>query len=219
MTSQGSCRSFNGLKGWGFIEYNGQDVFVHIKDCQGGQPAPGDMLTFDLEESSPGKYKAKNVVGGTAERDQDSAAMGGMGGMVGMGAMGKVTPVEGTGAYTGTVKSFNATKGFGFICMEGAEDVFVHTKGCIGTLLNAGDIVKFDMEPSDAKPGQFQAKNVTGGTAPMQQAMGGMMGKGGYGAMGMMGGMMGGLKGGMMAGGMGPYGKGKGNNWYGGFGW
>ena len=97
--------------------------------------------------------------------------------------------------------------------------IFVHMKGCIGwelavcangaflknitsvympgTLPNAGDIVKFDMEPSPTKPGQsrqlqlvqlrldifqhplgvenrrlsprYQAKNVTGGTAPMSQ--------------------------------------------------
>ncbi|CAE7949544.1 cspLB [Symbiodinium sp. KB8] len=204
MTSQGSCKSFNGFKGWGFIDYNGQDVFVHIRDCQGGQPAPGDMLTFDLEESQPGKFKAKNVVGGTAERDQDSM-------------MGKATPVQGTGAHTGTVKSFNATKGFGFICIEGADDVFVHTKSCVGTLPNAGDVVKFDMEPSPNRPGQFQAVNVTGGTAPMS-AMNpmGMMGKGGFGPM--IAGIMGGLKGGMMVGGMGPYGKGKGGGGYGGYG-
>eukprot|EP00913_Durusdinium_trenchii_P009724 g9136.t1 len=46
--------------------------------------------------------------------------------------MGKVTPVEGTGAYTGTVKSFNAQKGFGFIQADGMEDIFVHMKGCVG---------------------------------------------------------------------------------------
>ncbi|CAK9045880.1 unnamed protein product [Durusdinium trenchii] len=227
MSVSGPCKSFNGMKGWGFIDYGGQDVFVHIKDCVGGQPAPGDALTFDLEESAPGKYKAKNVSGGSAPRTQDAM-------------MGKVTPVEGTGAYTGTVKSFNAQKGFGFIQADGMEDIFVHMKGCVGTLPNAGDVVKFDMEPSPTKPGQYQAKNVTGGTAPMSQPGMGGMGKG-YGGMGMgmMGGMgcgmgamgmMGGLKGGMMAGGgggggmMGPYGKGmkgKGGGYggYGGYGW
>ena len=33
-------------------------------------------------------------------------------------------------------------------------EIFVHMKGCIGTLPNAGDIVKFDIEPSPSKPGQ-----------------------------------------------------------------
>eukprot|EP00441_Pelagodinium_beii_P020879 CAMPEP_0197662810 /NCGR_PEP_ID=MMETSP1338-20131121/54837_1 /TAXON_ID=43686 ORGANISM="Pelagodinium beii, Strain RCC1491" /NCGR_SAMPLE_ID=MMETSP1338 /ASSEMBLY_ACC=CAM_ASM_000754 /LENGTH=201 /DNA_ID=CAMNT_0043240831 /DNA_START=81 /DNA_END=683 /DNA_ORIENTATION=+ len=178
MTTSAPCKSFNGLKGWGFIDYSGQDVFVHIKDCTGLQPKPGDTLTFDLEESSPGKYKAKNVSGGTAPREQES--------MMGMG-MGKATPVEGTGAMSGTVKSFNAAKGFGFIAMDSGEDVFVHSKQCVGTLPAAGDKVKFDIEPSPSKPGQNQAKNVTGGSLPLnagQDMSGGMGGKGGgYGAM------------------------------------
>ena len=30
---QGTVKSFNVVKGWGFIVYEGADVFVHIKDC------------------------------------------------------------------------------------------------------------------------------------------------------------------------------------------
>eukprot|EP00440_Ansanella_granifera_P049626 gb/GFBE01053778.1/.p1 GENE.gb/GFBE01053778.1/~~gb/GFBE01053778.1/.p1 ORF type:complete len:120 (+),score=39.00 gb/GFBE01053778.1/:1-360(+) len=118
MTASGTCKSFNGMKGWGFVEYNGTDIFVHIKDCTGLQPKAGDTLTFDLEESKnrPGQYQAKNVSGGTNPREQDAM-------------MGKATPVEGSGAYSGTCVSFNAEKGFGFIGMEGQEkDVFVHDK-------------------------------------------------------------------------------------------
>jgi len=49
---------------------------------------------------------------------------------------------------TGTVKWFNADKGFGFISREGGEDVFVHFKEIIGEgykTLNEGDKVGFEV--------------------------------------------------------------------------
>jgi len=49
----------------------------------------------------------------------------------------------------GTVKWFNATKGYGFISREGAEDVFVHFKAIIGEgykTLKEGDKVEFEVE-------------------------------------------------------------------------
>jgi CspA family cold shock protein len=62
----------------------------------------------------------------------------------------------------GTVKWFNATKGFGFIAPEGAsKDVFVHISevqkaGLPG--LNEGDTVEFEM--SMGKNGREAAVNI-----------------------------------------------------------
>ena len=65
---------------------------------------------------------------------------------------------------TGTVKWFNAGKGYGFISNdEGGEDVFVHfsaiqTEGF--KTLREGQKVSFEVE-EDAAKGKLRASNVT----------------------------------------------------------
>jgi CspA family cold shock protein len=61
---------------------------------------------------------------------------------------------------TGTVKWFNAEKGFGFIAREGEPDVFVHFSNIQGTgyrSLEEGQRVEFDVGPG--KKGE-EAQNV-----------------------------------------------------------
>ena len=51
---------------------------------------------------------------------------------------------------TGTVKWFNADKGFGFISREGGDDVFVHFSAIQGDgyrSLEEGQTVEFDVAP------------------------------------------------------------------------
>jgi CspA family cold shock protein len=60
----------------------------------------------------------------------------------------------------GTVKWFNAAKGYGFITRSGAEDVFVHFKSIVAEgykSLNEGDPVEFEIEQG---PKGLQATNV-----------------------------------------------------------
>ncbi|GEM84086.1 MAG: cold-shock protein [Meiothermus sp.] len=62
----------------------------------------------------------------------------------------------------GTVKWFNAEKGYGFIAQEGGPDVFVHFTAIQGQgfkSLNEGDRVEFEIEPGKNGKGP-QAKNV-----------------------------------------------------------
>jgi CspA family cold shock protein len=61
----------------------------------------------------------------------------------------------------GTVKWFNAAKGYGFIQRAGGEDVFVHYRAIVGDgykTLNEGDRVQFDVEKG---PKGLQAANVS----------------------------------------------------------
>jgi CspA family cold shock protein len=61
---------------------------------------------------------------------------------------------------TGTVKFFNAQKGYGFISREGGDDVFVHFSAIEGTgykSLEEGQRVEFDVGPG--KKGD-EARNV-----------------------------------------------------------
>jgi cold shock protein len=61
----------------------------------------------------------------------------------------------------GTVKWFNAAKGYGFISRNGGEDVFVHFRAIVGDgykSLNEGDAVQFDVEKG---PKGLQASNVS----------------------------------------------------------
>ncbi|MUV38758.1 Cold shock-like protein CspLB [Lentibacillus sp. JNUCC-1] len=61
---------------------------------------------------------------------------------------------------TGTVKWFNADKGFGFIEVEGGDDVFVHFSAIQGEgfkTLDEGQQVTFDIEEGNRGP---QAANV-----------------------------------------------------------
>eukprot|EP00927_Polykrikos_kofoidii_P037267 TRINITY_DN3139_c0_g4_i1.p1 TRINITY_DN3139_c0_g4~~TRINITY_DN3139_c0_g4_i1.p1 ORF type:complete len:308 (+),score=62.65 TRINITY_DN3139_c0_g4_i1:80-1003(+) len=192
---QGTVKSYNAAKGFGFIDYMGSDVFVHVKDCEGGAPQIGDSLSFLVEESraKPGSMKAYRVTGGTGPLEGGAGCGVGKGGKGGKGGTGKgKTSFDGgcggvSGGYGGgccaggmpgmmgsPVANTGSCSGTVKLFNEGkgwgfieheGVDIFVHIKDCNGCQPRPGDVVSFDIEESTIKPGSTKATNVSGGTA------------------------------------------------------
>jgi CspA family cold shock protein len=63
----------------------------------------------------------------------------------------------------GTVKWFNASKGYGFIARDGGEDVFVHQSAIQSEgyrTLEEGQRVEFDVESGDKGPKAVNVKTI-----------------------------------------------------------
>jgi len=85
MSSSGTVKFFNDMKGFGFITPadGGEDLFVHANDCTDGrQLMDGDEVYYDSTyDDKKGKTKASNVSGGSGgERQQGGGKGGGYGG-------------------------------------------------------------------------------------------------------------------------------------------
>jgi CspA family cold shock protein len=62
---------------------------------------------------------------------------------------------------TGTVKWFNADKGYGFIAVEGQDDVFVHITAVQASGLNLTEDMKVSFEKEQGQNGKYSAVNLT----------------------------------------------------------
>jgi len=65
MTIEGTIKTWNDDRGFGFIEplHGGQEIFLHIKACvaRSGRPEVGQRVTFEVEMTPDGRKRAKRV--------------------------------------------------------------------------------------------------------------------------------------------------------------
>ncbi|HVH38324.1 MAG TPA: cold-shock protein [Sphingomicrobium sp.] len=155
---KGVVKFFNPQKGFGFIvrDDGGEDVFVHISAVeQAGLTdlADGQPLEFTLVDRG-GRISATNlrIDGEPLAVERAEAA--------------PQRQLTGEKA-SGTVKFFNAMKGFGFIQRDdGQPDAFVHISAVERAgmpTLNEGDRLEFELEVD--RRGKYAAVNL----APVQE--------------------------------------------------
>lgn len=135
----GEIKWFNQTKGYGFIVFEGEDIHFHKNALPAGYiPRPADIVAFKKTISKKGRLTATSVIQQNSVCSQNTANL------KAQNASAPGSHNNEDRSYTGDIKWFDETRGFGFIVCRG-EDVFVHSTALPeGYVPQPGDIVSFD---------------------------------------------------------------------------
>lgn len=163
----GTVKWYDPDKGFGFVSQDGgeNDLFLHHTMVGSEQLAEGDRISFAVGFGQKGE-RAEDIRvierSGNAPRERrpqgyDDAYSSGRsdyGGGGGRSASRQpAVDVSTLPRLEGTVRRFDAERGFGFISSTGSQDdVFFHGSVVIGGPLRQGDPVEFRLGQSDRGP-------------------------------------------------------------------
>ena len=148
----GSVKWFDPTKGYGFIQQDegGPDLFVHRSAVGYAGLNEGDRVEYEIGYGAKGanavavRVTEVSTLPARPRRGEFDAT--GARSRPDDGGFGGYAPVDPTGLSlaTGTVKRYDAEKGFGFIAPDGGgEDVFVHRSALGYETVGQGDRVEF----------------------------------------------------------------------------
>jgi len=156
----GNIKFFDEGKGYGMISCDAtrkllfKDVFFMKTSLSNSGASAGDLVSFEVGQGMKGpEATAVNVLPpGSFSTDKQAG-----------------------NTYSGTVKSFNADRGWGFIESDEIKatfqkDIYMHKKEFGGIVPNAGDPVQFTIQISEH--GRPEATNIRGGGYVAQRPTG-----------------------------------------------
>lgn len=167
----GTVKTFNLSKGYGFIECPaaGADVFFLKTDLNGYGANKGDQISFTLTAGEKGSKAVNCQI---------------------------LASADGSQSFIGEVKSYNPSKGFGFVASEAStqlygKDVFFLKTHLANEYVTQGSQVQFKANLSDKGPICTEVRPLGGGGmgGGMAGGMGGGMGGGAWGMQQQWGGM------------------------------
>mmetsp|Transcript_96805 Transcript_96805/g.177327 ORF Transcript_96805/g.177327 Transcript_96805/m.177327 type:complete len:190 (+) Transcript_96805:67-636(+) len=123
----GTVKSYDPAKGWGFIDFNGKDIFVLRHEFKGRVPETGETVNFVITNTEKGPQATKIRL---ADPTDDSY-------------------------FFGEVKSFAHNTGYGFITCDAiqGQDIFASAKAFpVPDIVEKGAYCKFKIEIGEKGP-------------------------------------------------------------------
>lgn len=164
----GSVKSYNPVKGWGFIEcaetqhMYGKDMLFQSSQLRGREVQKGESVTFNVADGKTGPIAVSLVFSGPARPAARSTAV-----MPFKGSGGRI------GEYVGTVKSYSSMNGYGFVTSDETQmmygkDILFRTDELRGHTPSKGEPVAFCI--GDGKGGPVAVSLRFPGAWPPAQA-------------------------------------------------